>query len=170
MFGKTFTTTSWIYKLLAWPNDWISDRNLPQTICELRGRVLGKIAILLAAVAAIFIYVSTVASYLLYVVTCKLPNATSCMYGLNSYAKVGGVVLTFTGILFSLAAITYLAVKASDIYHCWRYNRSREGKKFLSDDNPAVLMFNSFVDKVCYPVKFTDDKATPVSTSTAETA
>lgn len=155
---KIFGFSSWMYRFLAWPSGYISPNMRPQTICELRGAILGKMAIWITLVSMLLGYVSSITYSLLYHFTCGSRIATTCTYGYNIVVEVGLVMMLITGGCLAFLAFAVLVVKCYDLFTSWKYDRKHSGKQFISDDNPMKLMWESAVEKICYSIKFEYDE------------
>lgn len=154
MFGKTFSTSSFVYRLLAWPNEYVPRYKMPDTICELRGAIIGKLLFFLAISFFTVIVFGSISSFILYQVTCALPHSSGCTYGLNMFTRLGGVTSVIALGLIGFSTVMFVGLKTVDfVENVWN-KRQLEGKVFIKDDNPVVEVLRAWKDKICYKVEF----------------
>ncbi len=149
MFGKNFSTDSFVYRFLAWPDSYLYRDETPKDICELRGAVLRKLFIIFFSVGLPLLYLTSIGSYIADVWNCDSISSVECKKGLSWFSHLGGFLAWITCVLAILTVGSYFTER---IYKLWI-----NVEKKVKVDTPLNSMYTSWKDRVCYPITFDDE-------------
>jgi hypothetical protein len=159
METKNFSTNSFIYRFLAWPQGFLPYRKRPEDICDLRRAVIFKVFLCLFGLSAALFYIFSMATAGLFLLS-KHFAFFSAYSTLTPITKIGLLLGTLTFGGAAIAGFGYLLINA--LFYVFRYfaNRSdarkEAGLKPVFDPvlSPVKEFYTTWKNKICYRVSF----------------
>lgn len=159
METKTFSTKSFAYRFLAWPEDYLPPRSRPQDICDLRRALIGRGLLISFLLTIAFGYLFSIASAGLYGLA-QIFEFFSAYSVKTEIVKIGLVLAFGTGAIAFVVGLIFCIVhgldKLSQYRKDRRYAREQAGIKPLLDPvtSPVKALYTSWKDKLCYQIEF----------------